>query len=256
MKITQVRNATLKLELGGVRFLIDPMLADQGAYPGFAGSARAHLRNPTVPLGLPLAEVLDVDAVIVTHLHLDHWDEAAMREVPKGLPLFAQNAADAEKIRAAGFEDVRVLGEGAAFGGVALTKTGGQHGTDAAYGVIGERLGAVCGVVFRAAGEPTLYVAGDTIWNEHVAGALAAHAPDVVVLNCGAATIPPVGAIIMGVTDVAEVAAAAPEAVLVASHMEAVNHCLLSRKGLRGFAEAEGFGGRLRVPEDGETLAF
>lgn len=254
MKLTQVRNATLKLEFGGGRFLIDPMLAEQGAYPGFPGSARSHLSNPTVPLGLPLSELLEVDAVIVTHLHLDHWDEAATREVPKALPLFAQNEADAAKIREAGFEDVRVLGEGAEFRGVSLTRTAGQHGTDAAMGVIGDRLGEVSGVVFRAEGERTLYLAGDTIWNDHVAGALEAHEPEVVVLNCGEARIPAVGAIIMGATDVAEVAEAAPRATLVASHMEAVNHCLLSRKGLYGYAAAEGFADRLHLPADGETL--
>lgn len=256
MKITQARNATLKLEIAGTRFLVDPMLAEQGAYPGFPGSARDHLKNPTVPLGVPVAELIDVDAVIVTHLHLDHWDDAAQRDVPKGLPIFAQNAADAETIRGQGFEDVRVLEEGAAFGGVSLAKTGGQHGTDAAMGVVGDRLGEVCGVVFRAEGEPTLYIAGDTIWNAHVASALSDHAPDVAVLNCGEAIIPPIGAIIMGVTDVMQVAEAAPEATLIASHMEAANHCLLTRRGLHGYAEAMGFSDRLRVPADGETMSF
>lgn len=256
MKITQARNATLKLEYAGVRFLIDPMLAEQGAYPGFPSSANSHLSNPTVPLGLPLEELLDVDAVVVTHLHLDHWDDAAKREIPKALPVFAQNEADAAAIRGAGFSDVRVLGEASAFEGVSLRRTGGQHGTDAAYRVIGDRLGEVSGVVFRHPEEKTLYVAGDTIWNDHVAAALAEHAPDVVVLNCGEARILPVGAIIMGVSDVLETHRAAPGSMLVASHMEAVNHCLLSRKGLLGFAEAEGFADRLRVPQDGETLSF
>ena len=34
------------------------------------------------------------------------------------------------------------------------------------------RLGEVSGVVFRHPEERTLYLAGDTIWNDHVAGAL------------------------------------------------------------------------------------
>jgi hypothetical protein len=49
---------------------------------------------------------------------------------------------------------------------------------------------------------------------------------------------------------------AAPAATLVSSHMEAVNHCLLSRAGLRDFAEARDFAGSLRVPEDGESLTL
>jgi hypothetical protein len=55
---------------------------------------------------------------------------------------------------------------------------------------------------------------------------------------------------------VAEAHRAAPEALLVASHMEAVNHCLLTRAALREAAEREGFADRLRVPEDGETLTL
>lgn len=256
MKIMQIRNATLKLTFGGVRFLVDPMLADEGAYPAFPASPDGHRRNPTVPLGAPLAEALDVDAAIVTHLHLDHWDEAARRELPKALPVFAQNARDAETIREAGFEDVRPLEAGTEFRGVSLTRTGGRHGTEAALAMIGDRLGEVSGVAFRHPEERTLYLAGDTIWNDHVAEALEAHRPEVVVLNCGEARIIPVGAIIMGVSDVLAVHRAAPEAELVASHMEALNHCVLSRRGLSGFAEAEGFADRLHVPEDGETLTF
>jgi L-ascorbate metabolism protein UlaG (beta-lactamase superfamily) len=42
-------------------------------------------------LKTPIDEILDVNAVIVTHTHPDHWDDAAISLVPKHLPLFAQN---------------------------------------------------------------------------------------------------------------------------------------------------------------------
>ena len=48
MKITQVRNATLLIHYAGTRFLIDPMQAPKGSYPGFEGMANGHLRNPLV----------------------------------------------------------------------------------------------------------------------------------------------------------------------------------------------------------------
>jgi hypothetical protein len=43
---------------------------------------------------------------------------------------------------------------------------------------------------------------------------------------------------------------------IVASHMEAVNHGMLSRKELREFLEEKGMTPRVLVPEDGETLRF
>src|SRR5215207_8894640 len=102
MKITQVRNATLVVDYAGTRFLIDPMLAEQGAYPGFEGTPNSHLWNPLVGLPVAADALLDVDAVIVTHTHLDHWDAAAEALVPKHLPIFVQDDKDAAQIRAAG----------------------------------------------------------------------------------------------------------------------------------------------------------
>jgi L-ascorbate metabolism protein UlaG (beta-lactamase superfamily) len=256
MHVQQIRNATLVIGYAGKRFLIDPLLAEQGAYPGFAGTANSHLSNPLVGLPVALEQLLDVDAVIVTHLHADHWDEAARRLVPRGLPLFAQNALDAALLRADGFEDVSLFGDGARVEGIALHRTAGQHGSDQVMAVIGERMGEVSGVVFSHPAEPTLYLAGDTVWNRHVEDSLAAHQPDVVVLNCGDAQVPGLGAIIMDQHDLAKVAQAAPQATIVASHLEAVNHCVLSRADLRRFLDEQGLQARVRVPEDGETLVF
>jgi hypothetical protein len=60
----------------------------------------------------------------------------------------------------------------------------------------------------------------------------------------------------MGEEDVRAVYRAAPGAALIASHMEAVNHCILSRADLRAFAEKEGFASSLRIPADGEIVTI
>jgi L-ascorbate metabolism protein UlaG (beta-lactamase superfamily) len=256
MKITQIRNATLVVETGGVRFLVDPMLSDTETLPPFANTPNGDRRNPLVALPVPAETLADVDAVIVTHTHLDHWDPAAAGILPKTLPFFVQHQADADKIGADGFSDLRLLSADSSFEGVALTKTPGQHGSEETMRKIGDRLGQVCGVIFRHPDEPVLYLAGDTVWNTLVADTLAQQRPDVVVLNAGDAQINGMGSIIMNAADVAHVARAAPDAQIVATHMEAVNHAMLSRSDLRDFARQEGFDARLSVPEDGETLTF
>jgi L-ascorbate metabolism protein UlaG (beta-lactamase superfamily) len=257
MKIRQVRNATLRVDYAATRFLIDPYLANKDAYPGFEGTANSHIRNPRVELETPLNEILTVDAVIVTHTHHDHWDDAAIGQVPKHLPLFAQHDADAELIRSQGFTDVRILSTDTIFNGVSLVKTPGRHGTEEAYAVASQIIGEVCGIVFRHADEKTLYVAGDTIWNDYVRSSLTQHKPDVVVLNAGDAQVPGLGSVIMGKEDVKKVHDAIPPAVtLIASHMEAINHCVLTRAELRDFADTNGISHRLLIPEDGEDYTY
>lgn len=253
VQITQVRNATLVVEYANTKFLIDPLFAAQGAFPGFAGSASSQLANPLVPLPIAQEQLMAVDAVIVTHLHEDHWDAAASAALPKDMPLFAQNEEDADKIRNEGFTDVRVLTQQSQFNGIGLCKTGGQHGTDATLDVI--PLGEVCGVVFSHPQYATLYIAGDTIWNDHVQTAIDSHQPDAIVLNIGNAVFMGYDPIIMGLEDAVAVHRAAPNAILIASHMEAINHCILSRQTLYDYAKANGFDTRLLIPADGETVS-
>lgn len=258
MQLTQIRNATLKLDYAGVRFLIDPMLADKEAWPGFPGTARSHLRNPLVALPVSVDTLLDVDVIIVTHTHQDHWDEAAQQLIPKDKVIYTQNESDASLIRSQGFTAVSVLADTNVIAGVNVVKTDGQHGSNEAYAIpeVAERLGDACGLVFSAEGEKTLYIAGDTIWVPPYVSSLKKYAPDVVVLNIGCATVDGIGAIIMGKEDALRTLEILPAATLVASHMEAVNHCLLSRAELRAYTAENGLQQKVRVPEDGETLSL
>jgi L-ascorbate metabolism protein UlaG (beta-lactamase superfamily) len=256
MNITQIRSATIRIDYGGASFLVDPLLAPKDTYPGFPGTYNDHLRWPRVDLPLPITEIIDVDAVIVTHVHKDHWDEQAMEALPKDLPIFSQHEDDLRVIREAGFTDIRLLSENSKFGGVSLLKTPGQHGSDKAIAALGKRLGEVCGVMFKSDEEKTLYLAGDTVWTRCVADTLLKYSPAVVILYSGDAQIPGLGSIIMNKEDVYEVFKAAPQATLIASHMDVINHAALTREELRNYSAKTGMTERLLIPKDGETLIF
>ena len=70
------------------------MLADKGAWPGFPNRAQRTAQSAGGAAVSP-RKIIDVDAVIVTHTHDDHWDEAAIAAIPKILPVFVQHEADA-----------------------------------------------------------------------------------------------------------------------------------------------------------------
>lgn len=258
--LQQVRNATVKISYGGTTFLIDPMLAKKGTYPGFENTYRSNLRNPLVDLTeSPTKVIAGVDAVIVTHTHLDHWDDAAQKALPKDIPLFTQHEEDAQLIRSQGFKNVRVLTDEAEFGGVKITKAGGQHGTDEMYAAppLAKLLGEAMGVVFQAPGYKTLYLAGDTIWRKEVDQTIEKYHPEVIVLNAGKAKVNGFeGAIIMGEEDVLRASQAAKNAKIVAVHMDAVNHMSLTREELRTYVKKQGIESRVDIPKDGASLEF
>ncbi|MFJ6678225.1 MBL fold metallo-hydrolase [Microbacterium sp. NPDC091382] len=249
MKITQVRNATLLLEVGGIRILVDPMLGAKASQPGFASERR----NPLVDLVVPLADLLEPDVVVVTHTHSDHWDAAAAALLPRDVAVLVQHDEDAVKVAEAGFTGVIVLDEPTTVRGVTFTRTGGQHGSDATLAAA-PRLGEVMGVVIAHSAEPTLYVAGDTVYHPAVEAALDAHSPDVVVLNTGEAVLPGLDPILMGAEDVVRVHGLAPDARIVAVHMESLDHCTVTRADVRAVAAAHGISASVLVPEDGDTL--
>lgn len=254
--IQLIRNATLVFNYAGKKFLIDPMLAPKGVYPGFPGTINSQLSNPLVDLPVSPESLFDADAIIVTHLHPDHWDEFAVKELPKDKPVFAQNQEDARAISAAGFQDVRVSSDDTSYENVKFQKTYCQHGSDQAYSIpeVADVLGQASGLFFNEEGEKSIYFVGDTIWIDEVEANLKKFKPDVVVLNAGLATLEGLGPIIMGKDDVARVNEILPDATIIIIHMETVNHCVLGRKDLQEYVNEIGISEKVVIPADGQTI--
>ncbi|RKL64808.1 hypothetical protein CR203_24280 [Salipaludibacillus neizhouensis] len=259
MNIQLIRNATIVVEYAGKKFLIDPMLAEKGTLPAFGPAVglpdapRQDQNNPLVSLPTSIETIIqDIDAVIVTHLHPDHWDNVAKEALPKEIKIFAQNDEDASEIRNAGFKNVEVLQEDTVFEDIQLIKTKGEHGR----GEILQAAGLVCGIVFKHSSEKTLYVAGDTVWYDAVQEVINTHKPEIIVVNAGDNQFLVGGSLVMGKDDVYEVYKAAPKAKIIAVHMESVNHWTLSREELKNFANEKGISFNILVPNDGEAYTY
>lgn len=249
MNIKQIRNATLIIEYAGKKFLVDPVFADKGTYPPFQNSLRQDKNNPLVDLPITIKELIDVDAVIVTHTHLDHIDDVAKESLPKDIKIFVQNKDDYNEMRECGFNNIEILNKNTQFHNIKLIKTLGQHGR----GKILEFAGNVCGVIFKNDNEKTLYLAGDTVWYEEVEKTLSIHRPEVIIINGGDNQFFDSGSLIMGKNDIYEVHKWLPNSKLLITHMEAVNHWTLSRKELREFTKEKGFSNKVLIPKDGEN---
>jgi L-ascorbate metabolism protein UlaG (beta-lactamase superfamily) len=248
MRLQLIRNATLRLDYGGLRILVDPYLAPKHSRPSYAG----RFLNPLVDLPIPPEEVLaGIDLAIVSHLHSDHFDPAAQDLLPKGTPLVCR-AGDEATIRALGFIAVTPLVGPLRWQGVDIAPAPGQHGS----GAVLADMGAVTGLILQGVDEPTVYWAGDTILTPAVLETIAGIRPDVIVLHpCGAVWGEAHTLIVMDAAQAVEVCRSAPWATVVASHMEAVDHATVSRSDLRAAAHQAGIpDDRLRIPADGESI--
>jgi L-ascorbate metabolism protein UlaG (beta-lactamase superfamily) len=229
VRLTLVRHATLLLETSHGRVLVDPMLRAARTTPPIENTPNQK-PNPLVELPLSREQVVaGVDLCVVTHLHSDHFDDAADEVLPRDLPILTQPES-ADALAARGFTNIAVDHP-------AIPMTRGRHGT----GEIGEAMGAVSGWVVDG-----VYIAGDTIWCDEVSDALERHRPRAVVLNASGARFNVGDPIVMDAADVRRVRAAT-DAPIAVVHLEAINHCLEPRSAYRGI---DG----LHVPDDGETI--
>jgi hypothetical protein len=187
--------------------------------------------------------------VLVRRTYADHWDGQAREPVPKDVPILCQ-PEDEAAVFGAGFAHVSSVAPEAEWDGLRFARTGGRHAT----GEIGAQVDPVSGfVVVRAEGSPNSYVSGDTIWCDEVEEALRTN-PDVIIANAGAAQFLEGGPITMTAGDVARGCRAATGARVIAVHMDAINHCLPTRRELAQEFGEQGLAGKAEMSIDGETL--
>lgn len=261
MKIQHIRNATLRINFGGKSFLIDPYLGDIHSQPSFAGKSL----NPTVGLPVPANEVIEgVDYVIISHLHLDHFDEAAKSLLPKNIPILCQ-PEDQKAIVADGFKNVLSVSSSIQLGDISIHRMAGQHGN----GSIGELMGTTSGFVFMHHDEKTLYWIGDSIWCESVQETISDYVPEIIVCHAGGnrffkeypifanAFVGDSEPVIMDADQVVRLSYYALDSIIIATHMGALDHETVTRGSLRAFAASEGISSdRLLIPHDGEMFKF
>ena len=249
MKITQVRNATIIMEYNNTKFLIDPWLMPKDYMPGFDTAINSEIRQPRVELPFEIEKIVDVDAVIITHIHPDHWDEFAEKALDKNIKVFVQSSVDKDYVITKGFTNIEIIQEnGTEYNGITLYKI---KPLCASIGMPYDAMG----VVFKSEDEKTLYIAGDTIWCEEVIEALTKYHPDVIVINACAATVLNGERLIMNIDDVKEVLQNAPNSTVIASHMDTVSHLSVTREDLKEFKTKNNID-NLLIPEDGEIIDF
>jgi L-ascorbate metabolism protein UlaG (beta-lactamase superfamily) len=182
-----IGTATTIIELGSFRILTDPNFLHRGqrAYLG-KGLWSRRLTEPSMqPEDLP-----DIDAIVLSHLHGDHFDRVAKAKLPRSQPVITTPQA-AERLTRWGFEarglrtwSTERLSKGAET--LTVESLPGIH----ARGLMGMLLPPVMGSLLehRVSGEVRrrVYISGDTLTGDHVSEIAERHPDlDVAVMHLG-----------------------------------------------------------------------
>lgn len=195
MKITQTRNATVLLEFAGghegpIGLLVDPMLAARGALPSLKYLGGRRRRNPLVDLPATTPALLRrATHGLITHCqrgHFDHLDGAGLRQLRLSrVPVFCM-PRDEAWLRARGLQTRGLM---PAAGG-----SGPQpffHGRITPVpclhwrGLVGQLMEHGHGHLIELPGEPSVYLAGDTLLSDAVRDCLTRLQPGIAVLPAG-----------------------------------------------------------------------
>ncbi|WP_214411358.1 MBL fold metallo-hydrolase [Sphaerisporangium fuscum] len=166
-----VGNATTLIRCQGFTLLTDPNFLHRGqrAYLGWGLSTRRRT-NPAIEIN----QLPEIDAVVLSHLHGDHWDRVVRRDLDRNTPIITTPQA-AHRLRRQGFhntvsletwEDCRLNRRGHT---LRITATPGRHGP----GVIDKLLPQVMGSMLEFGHEEgevdlRMHISGDTLFDQRL----------------------------------------------------------------------------------------
>jgi L-ascorbate metabolism protein UlaG (beta-lactamase superfamily) len=183
-----VGTATSVMRLGPFTLLTDPNFLHRGqrAYLGKGLFSKRRTEPALQPAGLP-----DLDAIVLSHLHGDHFDRIARRELDRSLPIFTTPAAS-DRLRDWGFGEAapmrpwesRVLERGGAT--LRIHSVPGEHAPVFARPLLPPVMGSVLELMSDGAVTWRGYISGDTIYRSYLAEVLERCGPlDVVIPHLG-----------------------------------------------------------------------
>jgi L-ascorbate metabolism protein UlaG (beta-lactamase superfamily) len=188
-----IGTATTILRFGPLTLLTDPNFLHKGqrAYLGY-GLTSKRLTDPA----LGIADLPPLDAILLSHLHGDHWDRVAYRGLDRSTPVITTPAA-ARTLRRRGFgaasglrtwDDTTLEQDGHT---LTITAAPGRHGKGLAAALLPPVMGSVLDYRSPTGRTLRMYITGDTLLIDDLL-AIPQRFPgiDVAVLHLGGTTLP------------------------------------------------------------------
>jgi N-acyl-phosphatidylethanolamine-hydrolysing phospholipase D len=163
--VTWIGHATTLVQVGGINVLTDPIFSERASPFSFLGPKRQ------VAPGIAIGELPHIDAVLVSHNHYDHLDEASVRALAAqagGPPLFVVPLGVKAWLAALGIERAVELDwwQSARVGAVEIVFTPAQHWSGRS---LTDRMATLWGSYAIFAPDFQVWFAGDTAYSKDFA---------------------------------------------------------------------------------------
>ncbi|WP_412471627.1 MULTISPECIES: MBL fold metallo-hydrolase [unclassified Halobacteriovorax] len=250
MLITQVRNATILISYKENLILVDPMLANKGMLPRlrFFGSS---VKNPTVELPETFHQQKgQITHALITHCqkgHFDHLDSAGRKFLRrKNIATFATQK-DAKYLESKGIRSWPLEKKDKFFDG-SIRQIPAKHVRGFLYPFLEHGVG----YFIKLPNQPSLYLMGDTVLTPRIIEFIKQEQPDYIVAPTGVAQFDIGSPLLLPKKDIKKLIEIST-GTIIANHMDALDHCRLSRRELKELIGKEA-SKRVIIPEDGETI--
>ncbi len=247
MKFQLIRSATIKLYYENATLLIDPYFAEKLTLNSYTGRSK----NPLIDLPITIKEITDgVDAVIISHMHSDHFDKTAKETIDKNTNIFCQ-PSDESAILDLGFINTTAVHDISIFRNIEMRRFDGQHGS----GEVLTQMGLVSGFILKSENVPSICWLGDTILTSKIEELLITENPDIVIIHSSGAVWGDSVKILFDKEQTVHVCKILPNSKIIATHMDSLDHGTVSRIELREYADKNGISkSQLLIPADGDII--
>ncbi|WP_338792063.1 MBL fold metallo-hydrolase [Bernardetia sp. MNP-M8] len=252
LQIHHLRNATLVIETEKDVILVEPMLGKKGTLPTFTFFRFKAQKNPIVELPDNSQAILNkVTHCLITHAHPDHLDTAAERFLIKNNIPVTCSIKDEKLFKKKGLDVVQTIDywKKSNFLGGTIEGIPAKHG----YGFISKPMGNVMGFYIELPNQKSIYLSSDTIYTPSVDKVLKEYKPAISVIACGSAQLDIFQPLLMKMKDIVKFVQNS-DGIVIANHLEAVNHCPTTRIGLQKELEKNGLSYKVHIPNDGDVI--